>query len=126
MDLESNKHFVFLTNIFTVPAKTVADIYKQRWQVELFFRWIKQHLRIKTFYGTSPNAVKTQIWTAVSIYLLVAIMKKRLHLLGSLHTILQILEVNIFEKRPIIHIVKDAYKQEPEPVLCNQLNLFNS
>ena len=126
VDLESNKRFVFLTNIFTVPAKTVADIYKQRWQVELFFRWIKQHLRIKTFYGTSPNAVKTQIWTAVSIYLLVAIMKKRLHLLGSLHTILQILEVNIFEKRPIIHIVKDAYKQEPESVLCNQLNLFNS
>ena len=126
VDLESNKCFVFLTNIFTVPAKTVADIYKQRWQVELFFRWIKQHLRIKTFYGTSPNAVKTQIWTAISIYLLVAIMKKCLHLPGSLHTILQILEVNIFEKRSIIQIVKDAYKQEPEPVLCNQLNLFNS
>ena len=126
VDLNTNKRFVFLTNIFTVPAKTVADIYKQRWQVELFFRWIKQHLRIKTFYGTSPNAVKIQIWTAVSIYLLGAIMKKRLQLTGSLHTILQILEVNIFEKRPIIQIVKDAYKQEPEPVVCNQLNLFNS
>jgi len=126
VDLDTNKRFVFLTNIFTVPAKTVANIYKQRWQVELFFRWIKQHLRIKTFYGTSPNAVKIQIWTAVSIYLLVAIMKKRLQLPGSLHTILQILEVNIFEKRPIIQIVKDAYKQEPEPSLCNQLNLFNS
>jgi len=126
VDLNTNKRFVFLTNIFTVPAKTVADIYKQRWQVELFFRWIKQHLRIKTFYGTSPNAVKIQIWTAVSIYLLGAIMKKRLQLTGSLHTILQILEVNIFEKRPIIQIVKDAYKQEPEPVACNQLNLFNS
>ena len=126
VDLDTNKRFVFLTNIFTVPAKTVADIYKQRWQVELFFRWIKQHLRIKTFYGTSPNAVKIQIWTAVSIYLLVAIMKKRLQLPGSLHTILQILEVNIFEKRPIIQIVKDAHKQEPEPVACNQLNLFNS
>ena len=102
VDLEKNKRYVYLTNIFTVPAKTVADIYKQRWQVELFFRWIKQHLRIKTFYGTSPNAVKTQIWTAVSIYLLVAILKKRLDLPGSLHTILQILEVNIFDKRSII------------------------
>jgi hypothetical protein len=126
VDLDTNKRFVYLTNIFTVSAKTVADIYKQRWQVELFFRWIKQHLRIKTFYGTSPNAVKTQIWIAVSIYLLVAILKKRLHLTGNLHTILQILEVNIFEKRSIIQIVKDAYKQEPEPCLCNQLNLFNS
>lgn len=124
--LDTNKRFVYLTNIFTVSAITIADIYKQRWQVELFFRWIKQHLRIKTFYGTSPNAVKTQIWIAVSIYLLVAILKKRLHLPGNLHTILQILEVNLFEKRPIIQIVKDAYKQEPEPFLCNQLNLFNS
>ncbi|MHB8910726.1 MAG: IS4 family transposase [Syntrophales bacterium] len=126
VDLDTKKRFVYLTNIFTVSAKTVADIYKQRWQVELFFRWIKQHLRIKTFYGTSPNAVKTQIWIAVSVYLLVAILKKRLHLTGNIHTILQILEVNIFEKRPIIQIVKDAYKQEPEPSLCNQLNLFNS
>jgi hypothetical protein len=126
VDIDTKKRFVYLTNIFTVSAITVADIYKQRWQVELFFRWIKQHLRINTFYGTSPNAVKTQIWTAVSIYLLVAILKKRLHLPGNLHTILQILEVNIFEKRPIIQIVKDAYKQEPEPSLCNQLNLFNS
>jgi hypothetical protein len=126
VDLDTKKRFVYLTNIFTVSAITVADIYKQRWQVELFFRWIKQHLRIKTFYGTSPNAVKTQIWIAISIYLLVAILKKRLDLPGSLHTILQILEVNIFEKKPIIQIVKDAYKQEPELSLCNQLNLFNS
>jgi hypothetical protein len=126
VDLDTQKRYVYLTNIFAVSAITVADIYKQRWQVELFFRWIKQHLRIKTFYGTSPNAVKTQIWIAVSIYLLVAILKKRLHLPGNLHTILQILEVNIFEKRSIIQIVKDAYKQEPEPCLCNQLNLFNS
>jgi len=116
----------YLTNIFTVPAITVANIYKQHWQVELFFRWIKQHLRIKTFYGISPNAVKTQIWIAVSIYLLVAILKKRLHLSGNLHAILQILEVNIFEKRPIIQIVKEAYKQKPEPMISNQLNLFNS
>jgi hypothetical protein len=126
VDLDTQKRYVYLTNIFAVSAITVADIYKQRWQVELFFRWIKQHLRIKTFYGTSPDAVKTQIWIAVSIYLLVAILKKRLHLPGNLHTILQILEVNIFEKRSIIQIVKDAYKQEPEPCLCNQLNLFNS
>ena len=126
VDLEKNKRYVYLTNIFTVSAKTVADIYKQRWQVELFFRWIKQHLRIKTFYGTSPNAVKTQIWIAISSYLLVAIMKKRLDLPGSLHTILQILEVNIFDKRSFIQIVKDAHKQESEPVPCNQLNLFNS
>jgi hypothetical protein len=126
VDLDTKKRFVYLTNIFTVSAITVADIYKQRWQVELFFRWIKQHLRIKTFYGTSPNAVKTQIWIAISIYLLVAILKKRLDLPGSLHTILQILEVNIFEKKHIIQIVKDAYKQESEPSLCNQLNLFNS
>jgi len=126
VDMDTKKRFVYLTNIFAVSAITVADIYKQRWQVELFFRWIKQHLRIKTFYGTSSNAVKTQIWIAVSIYLLVAILKKRLDLPGSLHTILQILEVNIFEKKPIIQIVKDAYKQEMEPALCNQLNLFNS
>jgi IS4 transposase len=125
-DIETNKRFVFLTNIFAVPAKTVADIYRQRWQIELFFRWIKQHLRIKSFFGTSPNAVKTQIWIAISIYLLVAILKKRLHLPGNLHTILQILEVNIFEKRTIIQIVNAANKQEPEPMLCNQLNLFNS
>jgi IS4 transposase len=96
VDLDTKKSFVYLTNIFTISAITIADIYKQRWQVELFFRWIKQHLRIKTFYGTSPNAVKTQIWIAISIYLLVAILKKRLDLPGSLHTIMQILEVNIF------------------------------
>jgi len=126
VDLDAQKRFVYLTNIFTVPAMTIADIYKQRWQVELFFRWIKQHLRIKTFYGTSPNAVKTQIWIAVSIYLLVAILKKRLQLPGNLHTILQILEVNIFEKRSIIQIVKDAYKQEQELTTSNQLNLFDS
>jgi len=126
IDPVSKIRFVYLTNIFTVSAKTVADIYKQRWQVELFFRWIKQNLRVKTFYGTSPNAVKTQIWIAVSIYLLVAILKKRLHIPGKLHSFLQILEVNIFERRPIIQIVNDAYKLKSEPLFCNQLNLFNS
>ena len=126
VDPDSKKRFVYLTNIFTVSAKTVADIYKQRWHIEIFFRWIKQHLRVKTFYGTSPNAVKIQIWIAISIYLLVAILKKRLHLPGDLHSFLQILEVNIFERRPIIQIVNDAYKLKSEPLFSNQLNLFNS
>lgn len=125
VDAETRKRFVFLTNIFTIPAKTVADIYKLRWQIELFFKWIKQHLRIKTFYGTSPNAVKIQIWTAISIYVLVAIVKKQLNLPGSLHTILQILEVNIFEKKPIIQILRDALKYETEAPFSNQLNLFD-
>lgn len=122
---ETRTRFVFLTNIFSIPAETVADIYKQRWNIELFFKWIKQHLRIKSFFGTSFNAVKTQIWVAISVYLLVAIMKKRLNLPGSLHTILQILEVNIFEKKPIIQLVSDALKQNKEPAVSNQLNLFN-
>jgi len=122
---ETRKRFVFLTNIFTIPAKTVADIFKLRWQVELFFRWIKQHLRIKSFYGTSANAVKTQIWIAVCVYLLVAIMKKRLNLPGSLHTLLQILEINVFEKKPIQQLVKYAMKQNAESKIGNQTNLFN-
>ena len=122
---ETRTHLVFLTNIFSIPAETVTDIYKQRWNIELFFKWIKQHLRIKSFFGTSFNAVKTQIWVAISVYLLVAIMKKRLNLPGSLHTILQILEVNIFEKKPIIQLVSDALKQDKEPAVSNQLNLFN-
>lgn len=125
-DAETNKRFVFLTNHFGIPAKTVADIYHQRWLVELFFRWIKQHLRIKAFYGTSPNAVKTQIWIAISIYLLVAIVKKQLGLPASLHTILQILETNIFEKRPIFQIVGEALKQETDSHSSKQLNLFES
>lgn len=124
-DTEEDKHFVFITNNFAISAKTVADIYHSRWQVELFFKWIKQHLRIKSFYGTSPNAVKTQVWIALSIYLLVAIVKKSLNLPGSLHTILQILEVNLFEKRPIFQVVSDALKQETVDHDCNQLNLFN-
>ncbi len=122
---ETKKRLVFLTNIFTIPAKTVADIFKLRWHIELFFRWIKQHLKIKTFYGTSANAVKTQVWIALCIYLLVAIMKKRLNLPGSLHTLMQILEVNIFEKKPIQRLVKDAMKQNTEPIISNQMNLFN-
>lgn len=123
-DAERNKRLVFLTNNFLIPAKTVADIYRSRWQVELFFKWIKQHLRIKSFFGTSPNAVKTQIWIAVSVYLLVAIVKKRLNLPGSLHTILQILEVNLFEKKSISQVVNDAINHETGYHNDNQLNLF--
>jgi len=125
VDLERRKRLVFLTNAFEIPAKTVADLYKQRWQVELFFKWIKQHLRIKTFYGTSANAVKTQIWIAISAYLLVAIAKKRLHLPVSLHTILHILEVNLFEQTPLFQVVSGALLQEPPPQISNQLNLFD-
>jgi hypothetical protein len=125
VDKEQNKRFVFLTNHFGIPAQTVADIYKQRWQVELFFKWIKQHLRIKAFYGTSPNAVKSQIWVALSMYLLVAIVKKRLNLPGSLYTFLQVIEVNLFEKKPILQVIADALKQNADYDDCNQLNLFN-
>ncbi len=126
-DKERKKRLVFLTNNFDIPAKTVAEIYKQRWQVELFFKWIKQHLRIKSFYGTSMNAVKSQIWVALCIYLLVAITKKRLGIDCSLYTFLQILEVNLFEKKPILFVVTDALKQITEtPAVGNQLNLFRN
>ena len=100
-DPETGKNLVFLTNQFTLPAATICALYKSRWQVELFFKWIKQHLRIKVFFGTSENAVKTQIWIAVAVYLLVAIVKKRLNLQGSLYTLLRVLSVTLFEKMPI-------------------------
>jgi hypothetical protein len=124
-DEEIEKTFNFLTNNFTVPSLTVADLYKKRWQVELFFKWIKQHLRIKSFFGTSANAVKTQIWIAVSIYVLVAIIKKRLKLDASLYTILQILSVTLFEKTPILRALSQIDYTEGEDPLDNQLNLFN-
>ena len=127
VDKGRKKRLVFLTNNFDIPARTVADIYKQRWGVELFFKWIKQHLRIKSFYGTSVNAVKSQIWVGLSIYLLVAIAKKRLGIQCSLYTLLQILEVNIFEKKPIISLVSEALKQPNEAVGAGkQLNLFGN
>lgn len=100
-DPETGKALIFLTNNFTIPALTITQLYRNRWQIELFFKWLKQHLRIKAFYGTSPNAVRTQIWTAIAVYLLVAILKKRLHLDASLYTILQILSLTLFEKMPI-------------------------
>lgn len=125
VDKERNKRLVFLTNSFEISAETVAAIYKQRWQVELFFKWIKQHLRIKSFIGTSVNAVKSQIWVALCIYLLVAITKKKLGIQCSLYTFLQILEVNLFEKKPISSLVAEALKRNPDTSDNNQLNLFN-
>jgi len=125
-DVVNRRRLVFLTNLFTVSAKTVADIYKQRWQVELFFRWVKGHLRIKSFYGTSFNAVKTQVWIAIIVYLLVAIARKRLKLQPSLHTLLQIVEVNLFEKTDIIQVVTKALRQEIVIEDSNQLNLYGS
>jgi hypothetical protein len=122
---ETKKRLVFLTNIFSIPAQTVADIFKLRWQIELFFKWIKQHLRIKSFFGTSANAVKIQIWVALCIYLLVAILKMRLHLPCSLHTLLQILEVNLFERKPIEQLVRDAMKQITEPEISCKMKLLN-
>ena len=124
-DAETNKRLKFLTNNFRLPALTIAEIYKSRWQVELFFKWIKQHLRIKTFFGTSANAVKTQIWIAVSIYVLVAILKKRLELEPSLYQILQVLSVTLFEKVPILRAFDGAESQEKSDVISNQLNLFD-
>lgn len=125
VDLKRNKRFVFLTNHFKLPAAVIAEIYRKRWQIELFFKWIKQHLKIKSFYGNSANAVKTQVWIAISTYLLIAITKKKLDISEiSLHTFLHILEVNLFEQRLIKQIVTDALQQIPEPSNSNQLDLF--
>jgi hypothetical protein len=124
LDVTTRKRFKFLTNNFTLPALTIALIYKLRWQVELFFKWIKQHLRIKAFYGTSENAVKTQIWIAVSVYVLVAIIRKRLGLKASLYQILQILSVTLFEKTPILQALQPSDSQDDLPAFANQLNLF--
>lgn len=124
-DPETEKTLVFLTNQMTLPALTICDLYKSRWQVELFFKWIKQHLRIKKFYGTSENAVKTQIWIAVSIYVLMAIVRKRLKLDVSLYTLMQVFSVTVFEKVSIESVISQtAYSSEPATD-DNQLNLFN-
>jgi hypothetical protein len=124
-DAETNKRLKFLTNNFTLPALTIARIYKQRWQVELFFKWIKQHLRIKAFYGTSENAVKTQIWIAVSVYVLVAIVRKRLGLEASLYQILQILSLTLFEKTPILCALQATDADANFAENLNQLILFD-
>jgi hypothetical protein len=125
LDVATRKRFTFLTNNFTLPALTIAQIYKSRWQVELFFKWIKQHLRIKAFYGTSENAVKTQIWIAVSVYVLVAIVRKRMGLEASLYQILQILSLTLFEKTPILQALQAPSSQEILPDSGKQLILFD-
>lgn len=124
-DVENNKILIFLTNDFVLPALTIAQLYKCRWQVELFFKWIKQHLRIKAFYGTSENAVKTQIWIAISVYVLIAIIKKHLALEHSLYRTLQIISVTPFEKVPIIQLVTNFKEERQKPDNHNQLLLFN-
>jgi hypothetical protein len=125
-DPETGKTLIFLTNNFALPALTITELYRCRWQVELFFKWIKQHLRIKKFYGTSENAVKTQIWIAVSVYVLVAIVKKRLNLDASLYTLLQVFSVTLFEKIPLNQGFLDFTDEENSDMLVNQLNLFDS
>ncbi len=124
-DAQTNKRLQFLTNNFALPALTIAEIYRSRWQVELFFKWIKQHLRIKKFYGASENAVKTQIWIAVSVYVLVAIVRKRLGLEASLYQILQILSVTLFEKTPILQALQPSDSHENLLADPNQLILFD-
>jgi len=124
-DLEQHRWLIFLTNNFDLPALTIARLYKSRWKVELFFKWIKQHLRIKAFYGNSENAVKTQIWIAIAVYVLVAIVKKRLALDATLYQILQVLSVTLFEKTPILRAFDDQGSQEKSAVFSNQLNLLD-
>jgi len=124
-DQETGKLFVFLTNNFLLPAEVIAQLYKSRWQIELFFKWIKQHLRIKAFYGTSENAVKTQIWTAISAYVLIALVKKRMNFDISLYTFLQILSVSVFEKVHIKQLVMNSIYKTQDTYTCNQLNLFD-
>jgi hypothetical protein len=124
-DAENDRRFVFLTNNFALPALTIAKLYKCRWQVELFFKWIKQDLHIKSFYGTSDNAVRIQVWIAISVYVLVAIVKKELGVERSLSEILQILSLTLFEKTPIPQALSESKPRDPEPPFSNQLNLFD-
>jgi hypothetical protein len=123
-DPETAKTLIFLTNNFVLPALTITELYRCRWQVELFFKWIKQNLRIKAFFGASENAVKSQIWIAVSAYVLVAIVKKRLHLPASLYEILQILSLTMFEKIPLDQLLAETISDQIQPVFDNQLILF--
>ena len=125
LDTDANRRLVLLTNNSTLSARDIADLYRCRWQVELFFKWIKQHLRIKAFYGTSDNAVKTQVWIAISVYILVAIVKKQLNLDQSLYSILQVLSVTLFEKTPILRAFSAIDPEQEKGSSCNQLHLFN-
>jgi hypothetical protein len=124
-DADHQRFLVFLTNNFELPALIIANLYKARWQVELFFKWIKQHLRIKAFYGTTQNAVRSQIWIAISVYVLVAIIKKELNLSASLYQILQVLSVTIFERTPILRALQIQDNEEKSSPFSNQLNLFD-
>ena len=124
-DPETNKTLVFLTNNFVLPALTITQLYRQRWQIELFFEWVKQHLRIKAFFGTSENAVKTQVWIAVSVYVLVAIVKKRLNISASLYEMLQILSLTMFEQMPLDQLLSKNMSDQNAPDSMNQLNLFD-
>jgi hypothetical protein len=124
-DRENNKNLVFLSNNFALPPYTIAQLYKCRWQIELFFKWIKQHLRIKSFYGRSVNAVKTQVWIAISVYVLVAIIKKRLNLELNLYTFLQILSITTFEKVSILQVLREFCGMKYPEDSSNQLQLFN-
>ena len=125
-DAEKGRSFIFLTNQFMLPALTIAELYRYRWRVEIFFKWIKQHLRIKKFFGTSENAVKTQIWIAISTYVLVAIMKKRLKTDLTLYTILQILSISLFEKKPIYQVLTERDYKKQITTSHIQLKLFDS
>jgi len=125
VDPDSHQRFVFLTNYFDAPPLTIAELYRCRWQIELFFKWIKQHLHIKAFYGTSPNAVKTQVWIAISVYALVAIVKKQLGVHLSLYTILQVLSITLFEKVPLQQALTETASQTGADRSPNQLMLFN-
>ena len=124
-DPKTAKTLIFLTNNFALPAFTITELYRCRWQVELFFKWIKQHLRIKAFFGTSENAVKSQIWIAVSVYVLVAIVGKRLKLPGSLYQILQILSLTLFEKTPMDQLLSHAVADQIDAGSAKQLSLFD-
>jgi len=124
-DAQTGKRFLFLTNNFDLEPLVIAQLYKCRWQVELFFKWIKQHLRIKAFYGTSENAVKTRVWIAISVYMLVAIVKKELGIDRSLYEILQILSITIFEKTPVLQALSAPYEQLEKPKIHKQLSLFD-
>jgi hypothetical protein len=123
-DATHDKLLVFLTNHFDLPALTITELYRCRWQVELFFKWIKQHLRIKAFFGTSENAVKTQVWIAIAVYVLVAVVKKRLNIDASLYTILQILSLTLFEKTPLDQLLARIDREDESVENGNQLNLF--
>ena len=124
-DRSAQQRYVFLTNNLSPPPLTIARLYKCRWQVELFFKWIKQHLRIKRFFGTSENAVKTQVWIAISVYVLIAIIKKRFDIDASLYTILQVLSVTVFEKTSLRQMLSEPEPTENDHPQHNQLNLFD-